>query len=162
MPHVLFICTANICRSPVVEGMFRDALAKRGLTGWTTASAGTWAIMKRGASTNSVEAMAERGIDISRHQAQIVTEQLLSDSDLVLCMEAGHAEALRAEFPNHTHKIFLFTEMINRRYNISDPYGGSREQYERMAKDVELVLREGFDEIIDRAQANAAARGGAG
>ena len=97
MPHVLFICTANICRSPVAEGVLRRSLAERELTDWTVSSAGTWAMVARRASTNSIEVMAQRGVDINSHRARMVDEEILAEADLVLCMETGHVEALRAE-----------------------------------------------------------------
>jgi protein-tyrosine-phosphatase len=148
MPHVLFICTANICRSPVAEGVFRQRLEAAGLEGWTTGSAGTWAMQKRGASRNSVLVMEEDGIDIGDHQARLVSAELLDEADLVLCMESGHAEALRSEFPNVAAKIFMLSEMVGRRFSVSDPYGGSLPEYRRMADDVTEIIDEGFERIV--------------
>ena len=107
MPNILVVCTANICRSPVAEALLRDRLQKRGLTDWVVRSAGTWAQEKIGASQYSVELMAEKGLDISGHRAEMVSRQMLKEADLVLCMEAGHAEALRVEFPGAADKIYL-------------------------------------------------------
>ena len=155
MPHVLMICTANICRSLVAEGLLRDRLHKRGLTNWTVSSAGTWAQLKRGASQNSVIVMNERGLDISNHLAQMVEAPHLRQADLVLCMETGHAEALRAEFHPYAPKIHLLTEMAGRHYSISDPYGQSLNAYKLMANEVEEIIDEGLDEIIRLAEENA-------
>jgi protein-tyrosine phosphatase len=73
MPHILFICTANICRSPVAEGLLRRRLEDEGLADWTVSSAGTWAQLRRGAASTSVELLAGRDIDISDHRAREVT-----------------------------------------------------------------------------------------
>jgi protein-tyrosine-phosphatase len=97
MAHILIICTANICRSPVAEALIRDRLQKRGLDDWTVSSAGTWAQIRGGAAENSVLVMAQQGLDISDHQSRMVEESHLEQADLVLCMESGHAEALRTE-----------------------------------------------------------------
>lgn len=158
MPHVIFICTANICRSPVAEAVLRDRLQKRGLVDWQVSSAGTWAMMKREASRNSVLVMAERGLDINDHQSQLVEQKHLEMADLVLCMEAGHAEALRIEFPAHKAKIFMFSEMVERRFSINDPYGQSLDAYEEMAQEVIRVIDAGLERIIELAKANAAQR----
>lgn len=155
MPHVLMICTANICRSPVAEGLLRDRLQKRALTDWTVSSAGTWAQVKRGASQNSVIVMDDRGLDISNHQSQMVEAHHLRQADLVLCMETGHAEALRAEFHQYAPKIHLLTEMAGRNYSVSDPYGQSLNAYKLMANEVEEIIDEGLDEIIRLAEENA-------
>ena len=43
MAHIMVVCTANICRSPVAETLLRDRLEKEGLADWEVSSAGTWA-----------------------------------------------------------------------------------------------------------------------
>jgi protein-tyrosine-phosphatase len=142
------ICTANICRSPVAEGLLRDRLRQRGLLDWTVSSAGTWAQVERGASENSVVVMNERGLDINSHVSRMVKREHLCQADLVLCMESGHAEALRAEFYQYAPKIHLLTEMAGRHYSISDPYGQPLTAYRLMANEVEEIIDEGIDEII--------------
>ena len=95
MPNILIICTANICRSPVVEVLLHNRLQKLGLTDWNVSSAGTWAEYGSRPSEFSGQLMAEEGFDISNHRSRIINEALLEESDLVLCMELGHVEALR-------------------------------------------------------------------
>jgi len=158
MPHILFVCTANICRSPVAEAVLRDRLQKRGLAGWTVSSAGTWAMMKRGASRNSVLALAEQGLDISDHQAQLIEAHHLAMADLALCMESGHAEALRVEFPQYADRIFMLSEMVNRRFSVNDPYGQSLDAYQEMAREVTELIDSGLERILELAVANAGQR----
>jgi protein-tyrosine-phosphatase len=157
MPHLLFVCTANICRSPLAEGYFRNRLQELELDDWSVSSAGTWAEQVRGASRYSVEVMADRGIQIDSHQARMINETILADADLVLTMESGHAEALRAEFPGQAYKVHLLSAMAGPEYNISDPYGGPRTEYEMMARDVIRLIDEGWEQIMalgDRAAAS--------
>ncbi len=151
MTEIIVVCTANICRSPVVEAVLRDRLAAKGLPDWRVQSAGTWAQNGQAASRYSREILAERGLDISGHTSQVITKELLQGADLVLCLETGHAEALRAEFPHHAGKIFLLTEMVGHRYSISDPYGGPRFAYERMIDDVTQLVEDGLPRIIELA-----------
>lgn len=158
MAHILVICTANICRSPVAESLLRDRLAKRGLADWSVSSAGTWALVKRGASENSVIVAREYGLDISDHMARMVEEQYLNEADLVLCMEEGHAEALRAEFPAQAAKVFMITEMGGRAYSVHDPYGEPLIAYQRMAAELAGIIDGGLDRIIELAQENNARR----
>jgi protein-tyrosine-phosphatase len=158
MAYILVVCTANICRSPVGAALLRERVQQRGLSDWVVSSAGTWAQERRGASQYSVELMAERGLDITDHQAQMIELEHLAAADLVLCMEQGHAEALRAEFPSEAGKIYLFSEMVGRNYSVSDPYGRSRTAYELMVKDLDGIMERGLDKIINLAEANAAAR----
>lgn len=147
MPHILVVCTANICRSPVGEVLLRDQLQKQGLHDWTVASAGTWGVDGHAASAHSITIMAEQGFDLSAHRAQTITEQILAEADLVLCMESGHVEALQAEFPRCRDKIFLLSEMVGKRYSISDPYGGPLRGFQRMAREVANLIDEGMPRI---------------
>jgi protein-tyrosine phosphatase len=151
MTEIIVVCTANICRSPVVEAVLRDRLAAKGLEEWRVQSAGTWAQNGQTASRHSTDILSERGLDISGHTSQVITEDLLQVADLVLCLETGHAEALKAEFPHHAAKIFLLTEMIGHRYSITDPYGGPRFAYERMIDDVTKIVEDGLPRIIELA-----------
>jgi protein-tyrosine-phosphatase len=103
--------------------------------------------------------MKRVGIDITGHRSRMVEESDLEQADLVLTMEDGHAEALRAEFPRHAHKVFMITEMIGQNHSIPDPYGGPMAEYERMYATVSKVIDEGLNRIIYYARANANGRG---
>lgn len=156
MAHILVVCTANICRSPVAQALLRDRLAERGLEDWTVSSAGTWATVKRGASDNSVIVARDYGLDISDHMARMIERSYLEEADLVLCMEAGHAEALRAEFPDQAYKVHMITEMAGRSYSVYDPYGEPLIAYQRMAAELAGLIDGGMDRIVELAEENAA------
>ncbi|MDT8306276.1 MAG: low molecular weight protein arginine phosphatase [Anaerolineae bacterium] len=148
MPHILFICTANICRSPVAEGLLRQRLQESGLDAYEVSSAGTWAQLRRGAASTSITLMAERDIDISSHRAREVSAEVLEEADLILCMESGHAEALRVEFPEAAERIYLLSEMSGGNQSISDPYGGPVLGYARMIDEVSFLIDAGLPRII--------------
>ena len=154
MPHILFVCTANICRSPVAEAVLRNRLQERGMDDWTVRSAGTWAIQERAAAKNSIRVLAERGMDIADHRSRMVTNEILDQADLILCMESGHVEALKAEFPEAAHRIHLLSAMAGEKTSISDPYRGPLEEYKRMATIVTDLIDRGLQRIIDLAWAN--------
>ncbi len=158
MPYILIVCTANVCRSPVAEALLRDRLTKMGLDEWEVGSAGTWAYPGQSAAEFSIQLMGEQGLDIEKHTSRIVADNLLSTTDLVLCMEIGHAEALRAEFPKERHKIYLLTEMSDRHYSVEDPYGGPLKAYQGMVAEVATLIDEGMPRIIDLASANEKSR----
>jgi protein-tyrosine phosphatase len=158
MPRILIICTANICRSPVAEAILRDRLQKQGLGDWVVSSAGTWAVIERGAARYSVELMADRGFDLEQHQARMVEEKHLSEADLVLCMESGHVEALKAEFPRYADKIRLLSEMVDAHYSIDDPYGQPKDAYRDMIAELSEIIDNGLSRIVTMVSANAANR----
>jgi protein-tyrosine-phosphatase len=165
MAHILIVCTANICRSPVASALIQDRLHKSGRKDWTVSSAGTWAMAQRGAAQNSIEVMKAHSYNITslvNHQARMVKENLLEEADLVLCMEIGHVEALQMEFPRQAHKVYLITNMDRiadgRPDGVDDPYGGPMEAYETMYQDLVTIVDKGLERIITLAEENAAAR----
>lgn len=154
MANILIVCTANVCRSPVAEALLRDRLNKHGLEDWHVGSAGTWATMGQPASYYSVEILSEEGLDIAGHSSRAIDGQIIEESDLVLCMELGHVEALKAEFPQHASRIYALSEMIGELYSVHDPIGGPRPAYEKMVAELTRLIEDGLPRIIKRARTN--------
>ncbi|GAP05770.1 MAG TPA: low molecular weight protein arginine phosphatase [Anaerolinea thermolimosa] len=151
-PAVLFVCTANVCRSPMAAGLFQALLSSRlpGGGDWLVDSAGTWASEGQRASENAVRVMQKRGIDLSQHRSKVVSRALLNLFDLILVMEPGHKEALRVEFPEVAGRVWLLSELSGPPLPIEDPYGLSLEHYEKTASEIEAYLQAGFPEILAR------------
>lgn len=155
MAHILIVCTANICRSPVAEALLRAHLQKRGLAQWTVGSAGTWALQQRAASQFSINVCEKMGLDITGHRSRMIDDKLLQQADLVLCMEAGHVEALQTEFTSHADKIHLLSEMAGELYSVHDPYGEPLVMYQRMGDELSILIEKGLERIIQLAEENA-------
>ena len=153
MPSVLFVCTANICRSPIAMGLFEKMFnderveSYSGHQPWIVDSAGTWAKPGRLVHENSRQVSGQRGIDIEAHRSQPVSAELLEAFDLTLTMEQGHKEALRIEFPQVAKRIFVITEMAGYDYDIPDPIGHPVDEYEMVYRDLERLLTAGRERI---------------
>ena len=142
MPELLLICQANICRSPLAEGVVKKLIQEGDFQeGWTTGSAGTWALEGRPAHPYTLALLKEAGIDLNGHRSREVTEKILAEADLVLTMEAGQAEALRAEFPEQAGKVYMLSELAGLRRDVEDPVGGTRGEFEQTAEVIEGYLR---------------------
>lgn len=154
-PSVLFVCTANVCRSPMAESLFRAHLQKMLPDKWQTwrvESAGTWANDGDPISAYSQQALARRGLISGDHRSRTVTAEMLEQFDLILTMESGHKEAIKAEFPSAARRVFLISEMGGSSTGVSDPYGKSLEAYERTANLLETMIAKGFTRIVHLVQ----------
>jgi len=146
MQKVLFVCTA---RSPIAEALFNHIIQRMGLDGqYQAQSAGTWARGGFPAPPDGQQVMRERGLNTSAHLSRSVTESMLDEAGLVLTMEAGHKEALQVEFPNHSHKIFMLSEMVDAFTDIDDPYMMGLERYKETALEIEGILESGIKVIL--------------
>jgi arsenate reductase len=94
--RVLILCTGNSCRSQMAEGFWRYYAGER----WDVHSAG---IAPAGVNPLAVEAMAEIGIDISRHTSKSLDEFVTQPFDLVITV-CGNADRNCPVFPNATRK----------------------------------------------------------
>jgi protein-tyrosine phosphatase len=132
---ILFVCTANICRSPTAEGVLRKLLAAHGAAARIeVASAGTHAI-RQGAppSPRAVQAAHRRGYDVAQHVARAVVSGDFDRFDLILAMDRPSYEHLAAIAPTRCKpKIEMFLEYGNafRGGEVPDPYGGGDKDYE--------------------------------
>jgi protein-tyrosine-phosphatase len=87
MKTIIFVCTGNICRSPMAEAFLKRILAREGLaTDYVVRSAGVWAANGRPASAYAIQVMTRRRIDISGHRAHSLTRADVEEADLILAM----------------------------------------------------------------------------
>lgn len=153
MPAILFVCTANICRSPMAEALLRRLIAQRAdADAWRVESAGTWGMDGYSAANRAQLVMLESALDISGHRARTVDRRLLSEFDLILTMEGGHKEALCVEFPEFADRIYMLTEMIGYKMDIQDPITGTLDNFRDTAQELEQMIGQGLETILSMAQ----------
>ena len=90
--HVLLVCTANQCRSPMAEVMLADELARRGVAAQVRSAGLGEAGLP--AADGAVRAVARRGLSLEGHRSRALDRTLLAEADLVVTMERRHVQAV--------------------------------------------------------------------
>ena len=125
MKTILFLCTGNVCRSPMAEGLFRHAVKGRGE--FRIVSAGIGAVDGDLPTQHSVQAMREIGINISGQRSRALTSELVRSADLILGMTHSHTDTVALLYPSAAEKTFLLREFDETlepyEKDISDPIG---------------------------------------
>lgn len=151
---VLFVCTGNTCRSPMAEGLFRHLLAgKLGCKshelddrGAIVMSAGIAAMLGGRAAAEAIDALTPLGVDLTAHESQPLTEQLVRHADLILAMTRSHRQAILAEWPDAASRVKL---LCRDEADVPDPVGGPAEQYERCLAQMKPELEKWADQVAE-------------
>ncbi|MCK1794660.1 low molecular weight phosphotyrosine protein phosphatase [Streptomyces sp. XM4193] len=144
--HVCFVCTGNICRSPLAESVFRAKLAEDGLAdevrvssagtgGWHTGSV---------ADHRTVEVLEEAGYE-SAHSAQQFQAEWFDGLDLVIALDLGHERDLKKLAPTAADaaKVRLLRSYDPKSANspeVADPYYGTRADFDTVLEQVEAAV----------------------
>ncbi len=147
MSGVLFVCHANLCRSPLAEGIFADMAARASVAvPFVHDSAGCWADYGLAPHPNSVEVAARHGIDLLAlvGKSRPIAPEDLQKFDHVLVMDRSNLadldrlrriSAFGPVAGGHA-RVRLFRHLVDPRAeglaaDVPDPVGRGLDAYER-------------------------------
>jgi L-threonylcarbamoyladenylate synthase len=139
-PTVLFVCTGNVCRSPMAEYLLRRWLGAD--TSWEVASAGVATFDGMPASEAAVDALEEEGMDASGHRSQQLTRVLVDAADLIVVMTQSHRRVILERFPKVKNKVVMLNAFNGARRNqdVEDPIGMSLDVYRAIRDEMNAAM----------------------
>lgn len=147
MINVIFVCLGNICRSPMAEAVFRELIAKEGMSGLISVdSAGTsnWHIGKP-PHNGTKNKLAEKGIATEGMTGRQFKTEDYDSFDYIVAMDTSNIENMRP-IPGHINgkKVFRLLDLVDKVENIDvpDPYytGDFEETYDLVTQGCEALL----------------------
>ncbi len=145
---VLVICTANVCRSPLAAALLLHRLHREGYTAIRVESAGTHVTLPAPLTPYTRRVLVERGFAVGGHRARQVTPGHLRRADLILVMEAAHAEHVAHVAPDVRSRTHLLSELGGSEYDIHAPYRGSLWAHRLLAEEMAGLVEAGWPRVI--------------
>jgi protein-tyrosine phosphatase len=126
--RICFVCTGNICRSPMAEAVFREEVRRAGYSGLvavTAAGTGDWHVGEQ-SDHRTVAALAEHGYDGSRHRAKQFESSWFEHLDLVVVFDRSQERILKSWASSDADRskvqLLLSFDPEQTQIDIPDPY----------------------------------------
>ncbi|MCS7484480.1 low molecular weight protein-tyrosine-phosphatase [Umezawaea endophytica] len=139
--HVTFVCTGNICRSPVAAIVFREHVRRAGLAGVvevSSAGTGGWHVGDA-ADERAAKSLVDAGYPAEHVAAQVGEAHL--GADLLVALDSGHARELR-RLSGDAERVRLLRSFDPDAdgVDVPDPYYGDREGFDRVLEMTEAAV----------------------
>jgi L-threonylcarbamoyladenylate synthase len=151
---VVFVCTGNICRSPLGEGILKAMVEKTKFNDiFSIQSAGTLNLGPVHAHDFSLKVADDNEIDLSAHRARQISEQIVDEASIIFCLAMDHLQYLRKNYPNYRHKFQLLKDW--KRDNplavpsIADPIGHELKFFEKTYSEIYTEIKRVFPFILN-------------
>ncbi len=143
---ITFVCSGNICRSPMAAGILKEFLSKTKFKNVVKVqSAGTLELTSGPAHPKAITVAHLSGIDLSHHQAQTISEKIVKESDLIICLAMNHYQFLREHFPQYQSKIVLLKNWHRRSKlanpSVADPIGHDLPFFEQVFEEIKREIK---------------------
>lgn len=152
--RICFVCTGNICRSPMAELLFRDLVEEAGMADAvriSSAGTGEWHVGEQ-ADPRTRAALARVGFSAELHRAKQFEIDWFDEYDLIITFDRGQRRILRAWARSDDERALIrpllsFADVPGTSGEVPDPYYGSDELFDRVRDMIEQACRGLFRQI---------------
>ncbi|GAA3753748.1 low molecular weight protein-tyrosine-phosphatase [Microbacterium kribbense] len=152
--RVVFVCTGNICRSPMAEVVFRwfaESVGMGGRVVSTSAGTGDWHVGER-ADRRTIAALQRHDYDGGAHRARQFSYRDFDENDLVIALDTGHERVLHEWARNEDDEgkvalLLSFDANANGARDVPDPYYADPEMFDEVLGMIESACRALFRQL---------------
>ncbi|MDP6771455.1 MAG: low molecular weight protein-tyrosine-phosphatase [Anaerolineales bacterium] len=129
MLTIHFVCSGNMCRSPMGEYLLKAKLKKMEIVDVMIDSSGTVAKDGGHVAIPCIAPLQDIGIKIDPHRTKRITREIIERSDYIFVMETHHLKTVTSLAPEHSNKVMMLGDYIDGKCcgDIADPFGGGRD-----------------------------------
>ncbi|MBN1575139.1 MAG: hypothetical protein JW913_01205 [Chitinispirillaceae bacterium] len=153
MAGIVFICNANMCRSPIAEGIMKKKCVENGLSCLHVASMGIHAEEGNCATEFAIAVCREQSIDIEQHSSRPLIPDELKMSHLIFVMEPVQINFIDLFFPQVSDRLFMlgaWPDRKGKKATIPDPVGRPINAYRKTFQLLQQHIDNLLPELIQR------------
>ncbi len=157
--HVIFVCTGNICRSPMAERVARHRAAAEGLDVEFTSAGVSDEEWRNPIDPRAQRVLRRAGYDASNHTAHRITDAEVASADLLVALDNGHLSRLRRLYPDADVRLLTsFDPSVPAGTGVVDPWYGDDAGFDDTLEVVESAMPGLFEHLRARGSAGASQR----
>lgn len=140
MKSIAFVCTGNICRSPMAHHYMQLKVKELKIEDkYIIDSFGIYANNGDKATDNAIMAIKEYGVNMQNHRAKNISDIDITLYDLIICLTNQHKQSVISLYPSLKDKVLTLKEYVDPNVNykdVDDPWGYNINIYKACAKEI--------------------------
>ena len=144
--NIMFICTGNICRSAMAQGLLEKKLKDQNRTDIAVFSSGLYAENGEMATRLATKVMEKYDVNLRLHRATNIRHSNIRNMDLILCATNSHKTAVLNKYPELDGMVYTLKEYVgynkefHTKIDIEDPWGYGEDVYRFCAQEINDCL----------------------